>query len=537
MYRYVLLLFLFYNPYYLESQVFPKEDSHLNFRIIGFSFPVEMKTGIYTLEIAKGHFNDTALFKKNIIKSIVCTTNREITEVPSFGSDYTWRVTCTHRRKKNISGLHHFSAKMSSRVDTTALRLRILKNAEQYKDAYVFIDVAGVLYDMNGRPVWFLPDIGSKVTVNSLIKDIKVTPQGTLTFMTVALTDNAICEISFDGTLLWKGPNTGEVSGIGNEYYHHEFTRLSNGHYMVIGNQEVLWKLTNYIGDSSVKLNRRQRSDVVRDTGNVYHQKLEFGTIIEYDEKGNVVWSWKSADYFKNSDLAHQIGANGKFEINDPHANSFYFDEQNKIIYISYRNISRILKLKYPEGIVMADYGTKYTAGPQQTTIDMFCGQHCVKRSKDGYLYLFNNNSLTPGNLPKIEILEEPSSETDTLKKVWEYQCTPEDMGDSDRDDFQQFGHAKNMSQKANGSNAELPFSSGGNVTELPGQSIFASLSTPYSGVFIVNKDKKILWRSGFEIYDRRTKNWTGKSMYRASIITDPKDLERLIWNTEMKEQ
>ena len=41
----------------------------------------------------------------------------------------------------------------------------------------------------------------------------------------------------------------------------------------------------------------------------------------------------------------------------DVHENAFFFDEKNKVIYISFKYISTIIKLKYPEGIVLNTYG------------------------------------------------------------------------------------------------------------------------------------------------------------------------------------
>jgi len=525
--RTISLMLLLFISYCLGAQIFPKEGSELNFRLIGFSFPGERETGPYKLEIAKGHLNNADLFKKNIIKTIECKTNKVIAEVPAFGSDYTWRIVFDNKIKNRVGGLHHFSTGMSNRVDSTT-RLRIITKAEKYKDAYVFLDATGALYDMNGNPIWYLKI--NNVNINYAVRDLKETPQGTITFM---LFDNDIYEISYDGAVLWKGPNTGEVSGEGTEHYHHEFTRLKNGHYMVPGGQELMWELPGYHNS-----NNMGEHGIIRDSNNIYRQKMLFGTIIEYDEKGKVVWSWKSADYFKNADIIIQKEKNGRYEINDPHENSFFFDEQEQTIYVGYRNLSRIIKLKYPEGTVMAVYGTKYAPGIEQMGTDMFCGQHSIEHAKDGYLYVYNNNTLKPGGLPKIEILKEPSFGTDSLKKVWEYQCTLNDMTDWERHIYNmEFGNTNNKPQTGGNVNMESLFTNGGNVTELPDQSIFASLSSPLSEVFIVNKEKNILWSASFEMWDPRHRNWVGKAIYKASIIPNQQELEKLIWNAEMNEQ
>ena len=55
------------------------------------------------------------------------------------------------------------------------------------------------------------------------------------------------------------------------------------------------------------------------------------------------------------------------------------------------------------------------------------------------------------------------------------------------------------------------------------------------TGVFIVGPDKKILWSAALEKWDNDERKWDFYSEYRASIIANPRELERLIWNEEIK--
>ena len=112
-------------------------------------------------------------------------------------------------------------------------------------------------------------------------------------------------------------------------------------------------------------------------------------------------------------------------------------------------------------------------------------------------------------------MMEEPKEGSkDPLKKKWEYTC--ELQGNSLKRHFQ--------------------FRSGGNVIELPDRSIFTSLSTDlYSNVFIVNKGKQILWSAMPEKWDQVETKWKPVFQYRASIVTQPKEIEQLIWNGTIK--
>ena len=236
MHKIACLLFVFFivsGP--LWSRTLPKEGASLNYRLIGFLFPFKEKTNKYKLEIANGNYHSEDLFRKNIIKTISCEEDKIITEVPFFGKQYTWRVVYTAKNSKTIkSALHHFST-MKNPVLDTALRLRVLLPAKAYQDAFVFLDNYKAMYDMKGNLVWFFPD---KADNGVWFRDLKLSSFGTITF----IYKQQIYEVNYSGDTLWKGPNNGKTSGDSIANYHHEFTRLSSGHYMVLGEERMLWK-------------------------------------------------------------------------------------------------------------------------------------------------------------------------------------------------------------------------------------------------------------------------------------------------------
>jgi len=485
------LIVLLSFPLYLKAQIFPNEGCHLNFRIIGFSFPKH--PGNYNIQIANGYYNNQDSFKKNIFKTIPSQGNVTIAEVPNFGSQYTWRIASVDIHAK-ADELHHFSTIICPEADTNNIRLKILQQAAKYKDAFVFLDGNKALYNMQGCPVWVMPE-KLKETVNE-IRDLKISPQGTITF----IAGKDIFEINYHGDILWQGPNNGTVSGDKTEQYHHEFTRLSNGHYMVLGD-EIMTMATLNDNSSFVNLGDKPSFDSVN---HVNLPMVPFGTIIEYDEQGNVVWSWKSSKYYKQSDLVFSK------ENISLHENAFFFDEKEKMIYVSFRHISRVIKLKYPEGTVVNTYGEIFKPGVPGKGSGLFCGQHACKYSQIGCLFLFNNNGCNMGQAPKIKIFKEPLDGTGNLEKIWEYECAVE-------------------------GNYPKDAPTGGNVIELPDQSLFTSMGGEYSKVFIVNKEKKVLWSAIAEKWNPDEKKWITLVQYRASIISNRKDFERIILNSELK--
>jgi hypothetical protein len=214
------------------------------------------------------------------------------------------------------------------------------------------------------------------------------------------------------------------------------------------------------------------------------------------------------------SDLVYNGAHNS---LNDLHDNAFFFDEAQQAVYISFKGVSRIIKVKYPEGTVLNTYGIVYSGSNnlkkqldiQENRYVFFCGQHACRRAADGSLYLFNNGCDL--NAPsKITKLREPFSENDTIQTAWEYIFTTYDLG-------QQLVPQANIG--------------GGNVMELPDGSIFASMGHQCNKVFIVNRDKETLWSAVSEKWDAAGSTWLVLSSYRSAIVADRKELENLIWS------
>ena len=493
MYKRVRLLFLLISALYSSpsvAQVFPREGARLYYRIIGFSFPAQTDAVRYTVDIASGNFNNDSDFEKNIVTSLWVNDNKVIAEVPAFGHQYTWRtVSVAANNTKTPGELHHFSTLISPDVDKNYSRLRVTKSAEKYKDDYVLLDGFRAMYDMEGNPVWFLPGSEQKANQNTVPRDLKTSPQGTFTFIAHA----QAYEMSYDGKVLWhnKGnPNTAER-------FHHDVTRLHDGHYMGLVFEKSPAPLPAF--KDSVPHN-------VHDSARFY---TLYSDIVEYDAHNNVVWSWKTSDYIKTSDLFDFQTTDSSVDF---HENAFYFDEEKKVVYLSFRNINRIIKIKYPEGNVLNTYGTIYKPGITDMENGWFCGQHSCRTDPGGDLYLFNNNSCDSSLAPTIIVMKEPAPGEGYMKKIWDYTCTI-DASDT--------------------ANRNVPFISGGNVLELPDRSMFVSMGEPHCKVFIVSRDKKILWNAIPEKYDQALHQWVQPyDLYRATIITR-KELEQLIWKSE----
>ncbi len=472
--------------------IFPADGARLNYRLVGFIFPTDASVTTTSFSIASGYFNSPDSFRKNIITTLPNVRSRTIAEVPEWGHDYTWQVVTYTGYAQRFSKLYHFTTGSATATDTSVMRLRILKEAAAYKNAYVFSDCNKALYDMQGHVVWYLPDIEGKIRPDSWVRDLQMSPEGTITFL---LDDKRAYEISYNGDVLWKGP---ENEADGNYVYHHQFNKIPDGHFMALTAETRYWRYKQKKnGDKALY----EFTDSAHATDD--YQQYAFEKLVEYDGDGKVIWQWRLLDYLKGSDLIAYKPEKGKPAF-DVRVNAFYFDKARSVVYLSFKNNSRIIKIKYPEGKVIATYGETFGSGTQAKN-DLFCHQHNCRVSQKGYLYVFNNG-CDISQSPKVTVMQEPVSGKGRLSKVWEYECNADDS-------------------------KQMAMSAAGSAFELPDNSFFVSMGTPYSKIFIVNRNKEIIWSALPEKWNATEKKWRVNPQYKASIIEDKTEMEKLIFN------
>jgi hypothetical protein len=222
---------------------------------------------------------------------------------------------------------------------------------------------------------------------------------------------------------------------------------------------------------------------------------LSFGTLIEYDSEGKICWSWNSEKYFPDIDIYYSLENDENFivdpahhRIYDPsHINGFYLDEYNDILYISVKNMSRIIKLDRKTGKILACYGAKYPSGQAIYANGFFQYLHAPILLPDGNIMVFNNNNLEksskPINTSSVVIFSQPKSERDSSKKIWEFLCNFDSL-------------YKSYSFRT------------GNSIFLENSDIIVNMGDPVSRIFQVTKDKKIVWDCYTEKFSIEKETW-----------------------------
>jgi hypothetical protein len=474
-----------------NAQSLPIEGDTLNYRLIGFSVPADEQASKYILEIADGFYNNKVDFSKHIILTRSSNDNKQIAIVPEWGKAYTWRISKANNKEKikSYGALQHFVTGTRYIADTSLYKLHVANADKHHKDLYVFLDYSKAMYDTKGNVLWYLPDIPGLVDKHSNIRDLKPTGNGTLSF----IYSRGIYEIDYRGNIVWQKQNNPVSKEDMIETYHHDFTKLNNGHYMVCGNELLTMQLdadTSELNGLHIPMMRMINGKAVR--------RLSLGTIAELDETGKHVWEWKCSEHMMDdTSFLHKIPRSPN-ELN-PHMNSFYFDQKNNFIYISFKNPHTIVKISYPSGKVVAKYdGSAYTPS-------LFLGQHAVRLNRDGDMILFNNNhkAFNSKNSEHTSYLgvykEMPEGK---LKKLWDFSCNIDTLTDPS-------------------------CGAGGSMVEL-GDGCYMGCVGSAGRVFIASKDKTLIWNAVMMVNDNGI--WKTQEEYRASFIEDGA-INQLIFN------
>ncbi len=462
------------------AQIHPIEGSHLHYRIIGFSFPSEKDASEYRLELAQGHFLNNVEFSKQQIHAKIAKEPHIIAEVSKFGQEYTWRSAAKVDGRWINSELHYFSTVASSLIDSVGMRLKVTVNSGRYDGMYVFVDCHKALYDMEGKMVWYVPD---SIAPAPGIQDLKLSPQGTITFEY----RSGFYEIDYDGKLIRKLP-IGQGTPI--DGFHHEVRKLSNGHYMGLGNRISFIRPTV------------EGYEVSKGPDSAYgYRPVAFEVLNEYDENGTLVWQYSILDYLLNSDVKDWVKAGQESRLH-PHVNAFFFDEQRREIYLGCRDLNRIIKIGYPNGKVIAEYGRKYHPGVVDLDQELFCQQHAINVSGDE-IFVFNNNGCSPDHIPKILAMRESATSPYGVEKVWEYTFDVQAM--------------------------KVNRSRGGNVLPLSDGAVFASVGTPWGQLVIMDRQGNMLWQAHVERWDAGTQSVQETGTYRASVIHPGSEFGRML--------
>lgn len=407
----------------------------------------------------------------------------------SWGRSYVWRLTAVNKKGEvaHSSPLRTFSIiphLHSVNFDTTKVDVRI-NSTGQNAGGYFAIDCMKGIYDRKGSPVWFMPMIEGYVTSETELRDLKMTKEGTLTF----LADNIPLETDLNGNILWKVSRP-FVYKNDTLSFHHELRKTDRGTYFVLANRKVYRRVL-------YPFERQVNRETISSGGEIF-TRADIPIAVELDQKGEVVWAWDSNSYLTDGDLNYRKGPDS-FPLVNVHANALAFSDDLSKIYIGFRDLNRVIRIDKKSGQVEMSYGHKYPSGEARYGNNLFRQQHDASPTKRNSILIFNNNGPRGGF--GVSSILELSDRPDTANNLVVWQFTL---------DFDTLTKGRS--------------GSGGNVNELPGGNLMLCAGQ-LNRIFEVTKEKEIVWDAFLYKVMKGDTAWTTLPNYRASwlngIFTD----------------
>ena len=484
----LLLVLLVMGAPHIYAQIIPSPGARINYTQVMFEYGKVKGADRYIVQLAED--TDGASFQHLLLEQIDSSTATMISGL-QFGKKYLWRYAgLKGEQMPDWKGPYRFETAVDSLLSKNFLTLIVTKNDTALNSGGLIAnDCTHSIIDRNGSLVWYLPKVNwhaayvkKTFEIKPQIFDLRLTPGGTVTY----LADAEPGEFDLDGNALWRAPYAGNPLEVNAESFNHDFKRLPNGHYMVLSNE--LWRILPDYYDTVAMKKKYPARQVIN--GKEY-AGVEFGKVLEYDKKGNVVWSWNAESYFDKNALKPKKDSSGfNYEFR-AHVNAFSVDQKNEFVYMGFRDISRVIKIDKRTCNVVNSWGDTLPSGEAKSFVP-FHQQHDANVLKSGNIAVFNNNDY-PGSDSFSSVIVFSQQPGKNGKIVWQFNC---DFDSLDR-------HA--------GRN-------GGNADQLANGNFLVCMGN-MNRIFEVTPDKKIVWAAVIKSAERSGDKFFHR-LYRAHYIS-----------------
>lgn len=391
----------------------PLNGQILNYIHVPFEWKQYPNTDGYIIQIATSSSFDNIILEKYEQTTLHYETNNL-----DWNQNYFWRVRSngTNEMPYNWSDIGFFQTgdfqfdldgNIYESNDSLLFPYTIFGDWNNYRTSVI---------DLEGKEIWNSGNFGFMLS--------HINESGQLFgSSSINYPINRGIEINYDQEVVWS-------AGIALDQ--HEFKKISNGNYMglkyvsengpiPLGEWTSAFQQLGYIADGF--------------TNEFSYSAQE---IVEFDSQtGEEIWNWNPHNYFNKQDVDFYGGtwwqSLGNLHHDWTHSNAFYFDENENMLYLSSRHLSRITKIDYNSGEIVWMMGlpTEFMfSGEDHICSDLkFSFQHHIQRLDDGDLLFFDNGNLdqiifddldNTSRAIRVKVIDDSYCEI-----VWEYELPP----------------------------------------------------------------------------------------------------------------
>lgn len=479
-YVFFALLF-FFAPFNLtKAQIIPANDSQIHYVNVHFQELLVNNAVSYKIEINTSNiFNDESASVISVVGQIPSFFISDL----GWNQKYYWRVKAYNKTNEciNVSETHHFKIQTISTDDFTEVNLKVnFAKPDRFSKDYISLDNTRSIFDRNGNKVWSMPMISGIVDHKSQVRDIKLTKESNITF----LTDKNIYEIDFMGNVIWSGPQPCKI-GKDTVKFHHAFTKDKEGYYWVLGNYKTYRKVLSKIDEKVLPF---VDGILITDTG--VYRKIEMDVLLKFNKDHKLLWYWNANAYLKDIDLNYTKNSDSVPEFS-VHSNAFSINNSGTVAYVGMRDMSRIVKIDIKTKKVIASYGAKMPSGEAKMAVNEFKSQHDANVTDHNSILILNNNTRGAGPSSIIELKDNIKPGENHI--VWKFNF-----------DFDTLTNGKSIK--------------GGNVVELNSGNLLICAGA-MNRVFEVSKSKEVVWDAFILMKSRMDTLWHAMPQYRCNTI------------------
>lgn len=375
-----ICVYIFFSSFSYCDLIRPAHSQKLNYIHVVFEWDQEPNAETYRLQISSSE-----IFNSIIVDTIKNSNIHIQNQTINWDNIYFWRIKpiFSNQVLGNWSDVSTFIVS-KSKIDS--LNYLVLENVN-VEDGLILVSffqpsLQSVIIDKHGNEIWNDGDIS--LLVNNVNKHGNIFGYSNTDFP-----HNTGLQINMDLETIFN------ISPY--EVDEHEFKKIENGNYMGLIDVQELGPIpsNNYQTDSF--------RDLGYEADGITPEIFWFGQkLVEWDINREIIWSWNPFDYFSLTDYDNygytwaDAFIRGRYDW--LHTNSFHFDSNESVIYLSFRHLSRISKISYPSGEVIWNMGPSEEFGLGEENICNELGfsyQHHIQLLPNGDLLFFDNGNLS----------------------------------------------------------------------------------------------------------------------------------------------
>ena len=378
----------------ISQDFMPQNGATLNYTQIFFKWPQINNSNSYKLYTNNQEYNSNQ--------------NSIIIDEFEWNNQYSWSICGLNESNHIIDCYEDMNFNTAELPINYPANVNVLElNESEYLSGVTLLDYESlgfsVVLDKDGNPIWSADNTNFD---NSKIWATQFLLNGNI----VGFGPGVGYELNLDSDIIFQTNEEFEA--------HHQFYKTKNDSYFFMEAEIQYHPCPNEC--------EPEYPDIIPWQGDKF---------MEIDESGNILWEWSTFDYLTLNEYnpywvekymqQWDFGGNPSFDWT--HSNSVYFDEDEGVVYISIRNLSRIVAIDYNTKEILWHIGDSDFMEEVFFENDFgFSHQHSAQITHDKNIIFFDNGRFNNPELSRcLEIEIDDSFENAEL--IWQH-VLPESM-------------------------------------------------------------------------------------------------------------